>query len=69
MEQKFWSCLYIVVIGPHAWQQMLLIKLLIRNSVFSYAGRPCAASPATGSKVQHYKEQNQMMEDAMALWI
>lgn len=35
--------------------------------IYSYIGRPTAASPATGSKVQHLKEQANILEDAMAL--
>ncbi|XP_073982431.1 oxoglutarate dehydrogenase Nc73EF isoform X5 [Rhodnius prolixus] len=31
-----------------------------------YAGRPTAASPATGSKMQHLKELTQLIEDSMA---
>jgi 2-oxoglutarate dehydrogenase complex dehydrogenase (E1) component-like enzyme len=34
---------------------------------YSYAGRPTAASPATGSKMQHYKEQGQLLEDALGM--
>uniref|UniRef100_U5EV19 2-oxoglutarate dehydrogenase complex component E1 n=1 Tax=Corethrella appendiculata TaxID=1370023 RepID=U5EV19_9DIPT len=33
----------------------------------SYVGRPCAASTATGSKAQHNKELNNLLNDAMAL--
>lgn len=32
---------------------------------FSYAGRPCAASPATGSKMQHLKELAHLTDDAL----
>lgn len=35
--------------------------------VFSYIGRPTAASPATGSKVQHLKEQANLLDDATTL--
>ncbi|XP_065338418.1 2-oxoglutarate dehydrogenase complex component E1 isoform X4 [Cloeon dipterum] len=38
------------------------VKRLIR-----YAGRPTAASPATGSKNQHLKEHAQLLDDALAL--
>jgi 2-oxoglutarate dehydrogenase complex dehydrogenase (E1) component-like enzyme len=34
---------------------------------FSYAGRPTAASPATGSKMQHLRELTALLEDAMAV--
>ncbi|XP_063701924.1 2-oxoglutarate dehydrogenase complex component E1 isoform X3 [Culicoides brevitarsis] len=34
---------------------------------FSYAGRPCAPSTATGSKAQHIKELNNLLNDAMEL--
>lgn len=36
-------------------------------SFHSYIGRPTAASPATGSKVQHLREQSNLLEDGMAL--
>ncbi|XP_058053761.1 2-oxoglutarate dehydrogenase complex component E1 isoform X3 [Anopheles bellator] len=34
---------------------------------FSYVGRPCGASTATGSKAQHVKELKNLLDDAMAL--
>ncbi|XP_050073647.1 2-oxoglutarate dehydrogenase complex component E1 isoform X4 [Anopheles maculipalpis] len=34
---------------------------------FSYVGRPCGASTATGSKAQHLKELKNLLDDAMAL--
>ncbi|PNF19902.1 2-oxoglutarate dehydrogenase, mitochondrial [Cryptotermes secundus] len=33
----------------------------------SYAGRPTAASPATGSKMQHLRELTALLDDAMAV--
>ncbi|XP_066601306.1 2-oxoglutarate dehydrogenase complex component E1 isoform X4 [Prorops nasuta] len=33
----------------------------------TYAGRPTAASPATGSKMQHLKELKQLLDDALSL--
>ncbi|KAK7868344.1 hypothetical protein R5R35_013643 [Gryllus longicercus] len=33
----------------------------------SYVGRPTAASPATGSKMQHLKELNALLDDALSL--
>ena len=33
---------------------------------YSYSGRPTAASPATGSKMQHLRELKIYMDDAMA---
>jgi 2-oxoglutarate dehydrogenase E1 component len=38
-----------------------------RINQLSYAGRPTAASPATGNKVMHYKELKQLLADAMSL--
>ena len=35
--------------------------------IFSYAGRPTAASPATGSKAQHLKELAALMDDSLSL--
>lgn len=34
---------------------------------YSYVGRPCGASTATGSKAQHVKELKNLLDDAMAL--
>jgi 2-oxoglutarate dehydrogenase complex dehydrogenase (E1) component-like enzyme len=34
---------------------------------FSYIGRPCAASTATGSKAQHIKELNNLVTEATSL--
>ena len=36
------------------------------NRDIKYAGRPTAASPATGSKHQHLKEFARMMDEAFA---
>ncbi|KAK7868348.1 hypothetical protein R5R35_013643 [Gryllus longicercus] len=35
--------------------------------IISYVGRPTAASPATGSKMQHLKELNALLDDALSL--
>lgn len=35
--------------------------------LFSYAGRPTAASPATGSKMQHLRELAALLDDALAV--
>uniref|UniRef100_A0A069DY23 2-oxoglutarate dehydrogenase complex component E1 n=1 Tax=Panstrongylus megistus TaxID=65343 RepID=A0A069DY23_9HEMI len=39
---------------------------LNKSRPVAFAGRPTAASPATGSKMQHLKELNQLVEDSMA---
>jgi 2-oxoglutarate dehydrogenase E1 component len=41
------------------------INNLLKKEI-KYAGRHTAASPATGSKHQHLKEQAQLYEDAFA---
>jgi len=38
-------------------------RTLLPERHVTYAGRCAAASPATGSKHQHYKEQAQLYED------
>lgn len=38
---------------------------MVDGFIFSYSGRPTAASPATGSKAQHLKELNNLLEDAL----
>ncbi|KAK9512476.1 hypothetical protein O3M35_000899 [Rhynocoris fuscipes] len=40
---------------------------LNKSRNITYAGRPTSASPATGSKMQHLKELNQLLEDAMSI--
>ncbi|XP_063975177.1 2-oxoglutarate dehydrogenase complex component E1 isoform X2 [Diachasmimorpha longicaudata] len=35
-----------------------------KSRLIRYAGRPCAASPATGSKMQHLKELKQFLDDS-----
>ena len=37
------------------------------SCVFSYAGRPTAASAATGSKATHYKELKHLLDEAMSI--
>ena len=46
----------------------MLSKMVIKfHLFFSYAGRPTAASPATGSKMQHLRELKALLDDAMAV--
>lgn len=47
--------------------QLLSDKVTILHLFFSYAGRPTAASPATGSKMQHLRELKALLDDAMAV--
>ncbi|XP_029663288.1 2-oxoglutarate dehydrogenase, mitochondrial isoform X1 [Formica exsecta] len=37
-----------------------------KQRIVSYAGRPTAASPATGSKMQHLKELKQLLDDSLS---
>ncbi|KAL6422027.1 hypothetical protein ACFW04_010845 [Cataglyphis niger] len=37
-----------------------------KQRIVSYAGRPTAASPATGSKMQHLKELKQLIDDSLS---
>ncbi|XP_066601305.1 2-oxoglutarate dehydrogenase complex component E1 isoform X3 [Prorops nasuta] len=39
----------------------------VKQRAVRYAGRPTAASPATGSKMQHLKELKQLLDDALSL--
>ncbi|XP_012260678.2 2-oxoglutarate dehydrogenase complex component E1 isoform X2 [Athalia rosae] len=38
-----------------------------KQRIVRYAGRPTAASPATGSKMQHLRELKQLLDDAFSL--
>jgi len=49
-----------------AWQ-LLSDRVTKLRLFFSYAGRPTAASPATGSKMQHLRELKALLDDAMAV--
>ena len=44
---------------------MLLTELGFEQTRPVYAGRPPAASPATGFHAQHVREQNQLVEEAL----
>jgi len=46
---------------------LLSDKVTKLHLFFSYAGRPTAASPATGSKMQHLRELKALLDDAMGV--
>ncbi|XP_046392851.1 2-oxoglutarate dehydrogenase, mitochondrial isoform X3 [Ischnura elegans] len=53
--------------GPWTYVQPRFSTALNDTRDIVYAGRPTAASPATGSKMTHLRELNQLLEDALAL--
>ncbi|XP_059470554.1 2-oxoglutarate dehydrogenase complex component E1 isoform X2 [Neocloeon triangulifer] len=53
--------------GAWSYVQPRFNTALNNTRSLSYVGRPTAASPATGSKMQHYKEHAQLLEDTLAL--
>ena len=50
-----------------AWQQMLEALLPLTDKPLHYVGRRRSASPATGSKSLHVKEQNALVSEATTL--
>ncbi|XP_063975180.1 2-oxoglutarate dehydrogenase complex component E1 isoform X5 [Diachasmimorpha longicaudata] len=50
--------------GAWSYVQPRFATALNGTRDLSYAGRPCAASPATGSKMQHLKELKQFLDDS-----
>ncbi|XP_034239296.1 2-oxoglutarate dehydrogenase, mitochondrial isoform X2 [Thrips palmi] len=53
--------------GPQSETQTQTSSLQTNIRTISYCGRPTAASPATGSKAQHLKELNALLEDATSV--
>ncbi|XP_015124193.1 2-oxoglutarate dehydrogenase, mitochondrial isoform X4 [Diachasma alloeum] len=50
--------------GAWSYVQPRFVTALNGTRNLSYAGRACAASPATGSKMQHLKELKQFLDDS-----
>ncbi|XP_037934155.1 2-oxoglutarate dehydrogenase, mitochondrial isoform X5 [Teleopsis dalmanni] len=53
--------------GPWPYVQQRFLTAFNHGKDIRYAGRPCGASTATGSKAQHNRELNALLNDALSI--